>query len=138
MFVSTVKPTRCTTVSNLFYFAMTLYMFWTVFPSIISSSRLYIQQHAFVKQILPTATKQAVGIISRNNIKMHDPMNVELIHFCKLLVVKLLKLLVAACYDCDSQFLVWEVKKITKCNDEDDNIYEDSGIRDFQGGYRSG
>jgi len=65
-------------------------------------------------------------------------MNVELIHFCKLLVVKLLKLLVAACYDCDSQFLVWEVKKITKCNDEDDNIYEDSGIRDFQGGYRSG
>jgi len=38
-----VKPTRCTDVSNLFYFGMTLYMFRTVFPFIISSSRLYIQ-----------------------------------------------------------------------------------------------
>jgi len=35
-----------------FNFGMTLYMFRTVFPSIISSSRLYIQQQAFVKQIL--------------------------------------------------------------------------------------
>jgi len=39
-----VKPTRCTNVSNLFYFGMTIYMFRTVFPSIISSSGLYIQQ----------------------------------------------------------------------------------------------
>ena len=30
-----------TNVSNLFYFGMTLYMFWMVFPSIIRSSRLY-------------------------------------------------------------------------------------------------
>ena len=37
-------PTRCNNVSNLFYFGMTLYMFRTVFPSIIRSSRLYIQQ----------------------------------------------------------------------------------------------
>jgi len=36
---------------------MTLYMFRTVFPSIISS-RLYIQQQAFVKQILLTACSQ--------------------------------------------------------------------------------
>ena len=49
---SIVKPTRCTTVSNLFYFGMTLYMFRAVFPSIIGSSRLYIQQQAFVKQIV--------------------------------------------------------------------------------------
>ena len=42
--ISIVKPTICTSVSNLFYFGMTLYMFRTVFPSIISSSRLYIQQ----------------------------------------------------------------------------------------------
>jgi len=42
--MSIVKPTICTNVSNLFYFGMTLYMFRTVFPSIISSSRLYIQQ----------------------------------------------------------------------------------------------
>jgi len=43
-----VKPTRCTSVSNLFYFGMTLYMFRTVFPSIIRSSRLYIQQQVSV------------------------------------------------------------------------------------------
>ena len=38
--ISIVKPTRCTNVSNLFYFGMTLYMFRMVFPSIIRSSRL--------------------------------------------------------------------------------------------------
>jgi len=53
--ISIVKPTRCTNVSNLFYFETTLYMFRTVFTSIIRSSRLYIQQQAFVKQILPSA-----------------------------------------------------------------------------------
>jgi len=42
--ISIVKPTRPTTVSNLFYFGMTLYMFRTVFPSIIRSSRLFIPQ----------------------------------------------------------------------------------------------
>jgi len=34
---------------------ITLYMFRTVFPSIIRSSRLYIQQHTYVKQILLSA-----------------------------------------------------------------------------------
>jgi len=53
--ISIVKPTRCTNVSNLFYFGMTLYMFRTVFLSIIRSSRLYIQQQAFVKQSKQTA-----------------------------------------------------------------------------------
>jgi len=48
--ISIVKPTRCTKV--LFYFGITLYMFRTVYPSIIRSSRLYIQLQAFVKQIL--------------------------------------------------------------------------------------
>jgi len=37
---------------KLFYFGMTLYMFQTVFPSIIRCSRLYILQQAFVEQIL--------------------------------------------------------------------------------------
>ena len=46
---------RCTNVSNLFYFGMTLYMFRTLFPSIIRSSRLYIWQQTFVKQILLSA-----------------------------------------------------------------------------------
>ena len=49
--ISIVKPTRCTNVLNLFYFAMTLYMFRTVFSSIIRSSRLYIQQQAYVKYV---------------------------------------------------------------------------------------
>ena len=42
--IPTVKPTGCTTVSNLFYFGVTLYMFRTVFPSIIRSTILYVQQ----------------------------------------------------------------------------------------------
>jgi len=37
------------------YFGLTLYLFRTVFPSIITSSRLYIQQQALVKQILLSA-----------------------------------------------------------------------------------
>jgi len=41
--ISIVKPTRYANVSNLFYFGMTLYVFRTVFPSIIRSSRLYIR-----------------------------------------------------------------------------------------------
>ena len=50
---------RCTNVSNLFYFGMTLYMFRTVFPTIIGSSRLYILQQAYVKQVmLLLASKQ--------------------------------------------------------------------------------
>jgi len=47
-FICIVKPTGCTNVSNLFYFGMTIYMFRTVFPPIIRSSRLYVQQQAFV------------------------------------------------------------------------------------------
>jgi len=50
--VSTVKPTRCTNVSNLFYFGITLYTFRTVFLSIIRNSRLYIQQYLFDKCLL--------------------------------------------------------------------------------------
>jgi hypothetical protein len=49
------KPTRCISLSNSFGFELTFYMFRTVFPSIIRSSRLYIQQQVYVKQILPPA-----------------------------------------------------------------------------------
>jgi len=42
-------------VSQIYFIGVTLYMFRTVFPSIIRSSRLYILQHAYVKQILLTA-----------------------------------------------------------------------------------
>jgi len=58
--ISVVKPTRCTNVSNLFYFGMTLYTFRTVFPSVIRSSKLYIQQQAFFKQILLSACFKTV------------------------------------------------------------------------------
>ena len=50
--ISIAKLTNCTSLSNLFYFGMTLYMFQTVFPSVITSSNLYIQQQTFVRQIL--------------------------------------------------------------------------------------
>jgi len=33
-------------------FGITLYVFWTVFPSIIRSSRRCIEQQVYVKQIL--------------------------------------------------------------------------------------
>jgi len=36
--ISIVKPTRCTSVLNLFYFVMTHYMFRTVFTSIITAT----------------------------------------------------------------------------------------------------
>jgi len=39
-------------ISNLFYFETTLYMFRTVFPSIIRSLRLYIQHQVHVTQVL--------------------------------------------------------------------------------------
>ena len=38
-----------------FIFGVTLYMFRTVPPPVIRSSRLYIQQQAYVKQILLSA-----------------------------------------------------------------------------------
>jgi hypothetical protein len=40
-------------------FGMTLYMFRTVFTSIVRSSRLYIQQQVYVKQALLPACLQA-------------------------------------------------------------------------------
>jgi len=72
--VSTVKQTRCTIVSNLFYFGMTLYMFRTVFPSLIRSSRLYIEQQAFVKQILLSAYQQVDSTIC---LTKRRPVNIK-------------------------------------------------------------
>ena len=42
----------------MFHFVVALYMFRTVFPSIIRSLRLYIQHEVYVKQILLTASSQ--------------------------------------------------------------------------------
>jgi hypothetical protein len=46
------KTNQMHNISNLFYFGTTLYMFWTVSPSIIRSLRLYIQHHIYIIQIL--------------------------------------------------------------------------------------
>ena len=48
-------------MSVIYFIGVTIYMFRMVFLSIIRSSRLYILQQAYVKQILLTA--QAVGSI---------------------------------------------------------------------------
>jgi len=39
-------------ISHLFYFGTTLYMFRTVFPSIIRSLILYIQHQVYIIQVL--------------------------------------------------------------------------------------
>jgi len=43
--------------SNLFYFVTTLYMFWTISPSIIRSLRLYIHHHT-IQVLWLLASKQ--------------------------------------------------------------------------------
>jgi len=52
---SIAKPTRDTSVPNLLHFGTKLHMLQMVSLSIIRRSILYIQQHAFVKQILLSA-----------------------------------------------------------------------------------
>jgi hypothetical protein len=53
--ISIVKPTRCTIFPGYW---IPLYMFWTVFPSIIRSSRPYIQRQVYVIQVSLTACWQ--------------------------------------------------------------------------------
>jgi len=50
-------------MSQIYVTGVTLYMFRTVFPSIIRIWRLYILQQAYVKQILLSLWLQAVGSI---------------------------------------------------------------------------
>ena len=57
LFVLRVQPTRCD-FSQFIYFCKTLYMFQTVFLSIIRSSKLHIQRQAFVRPLLlPAASR---------------------------------------------------------------------------------
>ena len=46
------KTNEMHNISNLFYFETTLYTFRMVFPPIIRSLRLYIQQQVYVIQVL--------------------------------------------------------------------------------------
>jgi len=50
-------------ISNLFYFGTTLYMFWTLFPSIIRSLRLYIQYHT-IQVLWLLASKQPQNLLT--------------------------------------------------------------------------
>ena len=52
-----VQPTTCN-VSQFLYFCKKLYMFQTVFPSIIRSSKLHIQRQIFVRPVLLSAASQ--------------------------------------------------------------------------------
>jgi len=65
-FLSIVNPTRCTIFRVSW---ILLYMFWTVFPTIIRSSRLYIQHQVYVIQVpwlhasgLVPASKQSTNL----------------------------------------------------------------------------
>ena len=58
-FFCIVKATKCASFSNLFYFVVPLYMFRTVFPSIIRSLRLYIQ-HQF--HLVPASKQSAESV----------------------------------------------------------------------------
>jgi len=46
------KTNKMHNISNLFYFGTRVYMFRTVFPSIIRSLRLYIQYQVCVIQVM--------------------------------------------------------------------------------------
>jgi len=52
IYISIVNPTRCTISQIYFIFGTKLYMFRTVFPSIVRSLRLYIQYQVYVVQVL--------------------------------------------------------------------------------------
>ena len=82
------KPTICTIVSNLCYFGMILYMFRTVFPSIIRSSRLYIQQYLFDKCLLlyvQSGTLDDVRERPSETCRMLFQNKISLIHWCILM-----------------------------------------------------
>jgi len=85
LIISMVKPTRCTNVSNLFYFGMTLYMFRTVLPSIIWSSRLYIQQQASAVCTVLNSKWWVEGPSETCRVSFENKIN--LIHWCILLVL---------------------------------------------------
>jgi len=73
------KTNQIHNISNLFYFGTTIYMFRTVFPSLIRSVRLYIQHQVYVIQVLWL-------LASRNGMELHlipaskQPQNLYDIH----------------------------------------------------------
>ena len=81
--ISTVKPSRCTSVSNLFILEWHC-MFRVVFPSIIRSSRLYIQQPnryccllASKQTAVSEKTSQGSSIRKTSQYRMNDGHSTE-------------------------------------------------------------
>ena len=66
------KTNQMHNISNLFYFGTTLYMFRTVFPSIIRVLRLYIQDQVYVIQFL--------WLLKQPRTKMHFYSKTNQIH----------------------------------------------------------
>jgi len=56
------------------YFCKTLYMFQTVFPSIIRSSKLHIQRHVFVRPLLLPAAPLKSALKGR---RIHDATDIR-------------------------------------------------------------
>ena len=94
--IPVVKPTRCTSVSNLFYFRMTLYMFRTVFPSTIRSSRhccrLASKQTAVSVWQMPVAVRTVLNSWwwterPSETCRVSFQNKINLIHWCIWLVL---------------------------------------------------
>jgi len=73
--VRRVQPTRCD-VSQFICFSKMLYMFQTVFPSVIRSSKLHTQRQVFVRPILLPAASLArlvagssIGLVAGSGIE---------------------------------------------------------------------
>jgi len=93
------KTNQMHNISNLFYFGTTLYMFLTVFPSIIRSLRLYIQHQVYDIQVLwPLASKQPQPIYITYTVTLLSVVVLsKYITHNYLLPVSFLKTLVANC-----------------------------------------
>ena len=79
--ISTVKPTRCTNVSNLYHFGMTLYMFRRSFPpssglhDCTYSCQTYKQLNGSIYFKLPTPYILAVNIFFLFQPNAHNTLN---------------------------------------------------------------
>ena len=78
-YIRKVQPTRCN-VSQFLYFCKTLYMFQTVFPSIVRSSKLHIQHQVFAEHLTEINKLRNAAFCwfySANILAMLGPMNVK-------------------------------------------------------------
>ena len=71
LYIRKVQPTSCN-FSQFIYFCKTLYMFQTGFPSIIRSSKLYIQRQVFVRPLLlPAASPARLAAGNSNGLTLY-------------------------------------------------------------------